>query len=176
MRVACEARACRCLCREHGPRQRGPSARGSGLLRSLSGPVPAEGPVWDAMPRLVLTVASDEGAPFCSLPPAPPSPCPSSPLPPPPPLPLLLLLPPLSSSFLSLRERSRSRTLRHLLPPVFQTVRNAVTRVHACACRTKHASSPCEQSLDFLDVASARIVNVERMCHSRSLKSSCYIL
>lgn len=46
----------------------GPRLLGPALLRSPSGPVPAEGPVWDAMPRLVLTVASDEGAPFCSLP------------------------------------------------------------------------------------------------------------
>jgi len=50
----------------------GPRLLGPALLRSPSGPVPAEGPVWDAMPRLVLTVASDEGAPFCSLPLRPP--------------------------------------------------------------------------------------------------------
>lgn len=156
VRVACEARACRCLCREHGPRETperprsGPRAA-CGLCR---GPVPAEGPVWDAMPRLVLTVASDddEGAPFCSLPPAPPSPPPSLPpfvVLPPPRVTGRALTPLLPSRQRPLaRARARSfpplialvaRALRaHLLPPVFRAVRAAVTRVHAC--RAKHAS------------------------------------
>ena len=38
---------------------------GPPIISSLAlGPVPAEGPVWDAMPRLVLTVASPNGGPL----------------------------------------------------------------------------------------------------------------
>lgn len=153
MRVACEARACRCLCREHGPGRgaRAPGRSGPSSCGLCRGPVPAEGPVWDAMPRLVLTVASRRRGPpllasSCSssspaprrllrfararslLPPSAPSPAPCHP-PPPPPHPC--------------RPFSGPRA------------RAAVTRVHACACRGKHASSPAERPPDFLGVASA---------------------
>lgn len=78
VRVACGARACRCLCREHGSWTvalwPGPDlslsflpllASRAALLLSfslcLSDPVPVDGSVWDMRPCLVLTVASDRG-------------------------------------------------------------------------------------------------------------------
>lgn len=105
-------------------RARAPSRSVPGCCGLCRGPVPAEGPVWDAMPRLVLTVASRRRGPLCSLPPAP------------------LRRPALPPPLLSRDRRfppvaPLGATSRPPHPAVFRTTRATATRVHAYACRIK---------------------------------------